>query len=197
LIVTRKIRIFKFWLKLLNANNCILKGCYEFLYDMCLESPNNMNNWVCNIRKELCNIGLNDLWNSQAILSKNVIFLIKQRLFDIAKQEFDAVLSVSSKCYFYQYIVTNGCLQEYLCKPIPELYNKCITKITLSSHKLVIEQGRYNKINRNRRTCKLCINEIENEMHVILLCPSYVNLRKQLIKSYYWKKRLFIKCCNY
>jgi len=58
----------------------------------------------------------------------------------------------------------------------------------LSSHKLVIEQGRYNKINSNRRTCKLCINEIENEMHVILLCPSYVNLRKQFIKSYYWKK---------
>ena len=121
-------------------------------------------------------------------VSKNVIFLINQRLLDIAKQEFDAVLSVSSKCYFYQYIVTNGCLQEYLCKPIPELNNKCITKIRLSSHKLAIEQGRYNKANRNRRTCKLCINEIEDEMHFILSCPSYVNLRKQFIKSYYWKK---------
>ena len=51
LIVTRKIRIFKFWMKLLNANNCILKGCYEFLYNICLANPNNMNNWVYNIRK--------------------------------------------------------------------------------------------------------------------------------------------------
>ena len=110
LIVTRKRRICKFWLKLSNANNCILKGCYEFLYDMCLKKPNNMNNWGCNIRKELGNIDLNDLWNSQAMLSKNVIFLIKQRLPNIAKQEFDAVLSVSSKCYFYQYIATNVCL---------------------------------------------------------------------------------------
>jgi hypothetical protein len=57
---------------------------------------------------------------------------------------------------------------------------KCITKIRLSSHKLAIEQGRYNKTNRNRRTCKLCINEIEDEMHFILLCPSYVNLRKKI-----------------
>jgi hypothetical protein len=31
-------------------------------------------------------------------------------------------------------------------------------------------------------------NEIEDEMHFILLCPSYVNLRKKFIKSYYWKK---------
>ena len=46
---------------------------------------------------------------------------------------------------------------------------KCITKIRLSSHKLVIEQGRYNKTNRNRRTCTLRINEIEDEMHFILL----------------------------
>jgi hypothetical protein len=36
------------------------------------------------------------------MLSKNVIFLIKQRLLDIAKQEIDAVLSVSPKCYLYQ-----------------------------------------------------------------------------------------------
>jgi hypothetical protein len=86
LIVTKKIRIFKFWLKLLNANNCILKGWYAFLYDMWLKNPNNMNNWVCNIGKELCNIGLIDLRNSQAMLSKNVIFLIKQRLFDMSSR---------------------------------------------------------------------------------------------------------------
>ena len=79
-------------------------------------------------------------------VSKNVIFLINQRLLDIAKQEFDAVLSVSSKCYCCQYVVTDVCLQEYLCKPIPELYKKCITKIRLSSHKLAIEQGRQRKV---------------------------------------------------
>ena len=54
---------------------------------MYLKNPNNMNNWVCNIRRELCNIGLNDLWNSQAMRSKNVMFLIKKILFDIAKRK--------------------------------------------------------------------------------------------------------------
>jgi hypothetical protein len=110
----------KYWIRLFDSENILL------------------DNWVCNIRKELCIIGLNDLRNSQAMLSKNVIFLIKQRLLDIAKQEFDAVLSVSSKCHFDQYIVTNVCLQEYLCKPIPALYKQCITKIRLSSHRLAI-----------------------------------------------------------
>jgi hypothetical protein len=62
----------------------------------------------------------------------------------------------------------------------------------LSSHKLVIEQGRYNKTNRNRRTCKLCIHEIEDEMHFILLCPSYyVNLRKQIYQTVLLEKAVY------
>ena len=34
MFVTRKIRIFKYWLKLMNTDNCILNGCYSYLYDM-------------------------------------------------------------------------------------------------------------------------------------------------------------------
>ena len=102
------------------------------------------------------------------------------------------MLFLSVYCYKCVFI------KEYLCKPIPEFYKKCIAKIRLSSHKLAIEQGRYNKTNRNRRTCKLCINEIEDEMHFILLCPSYVNLREKKISNRITgKSRLFIKCCNY
>jgi hypothetical protein len=89
---------------------------------MCLKSQNNMNNWVCSICKELCNIGQRDLWNSQTIFSKNHKLLIKHRLLDIIKQEFDAVLNVSATCYLYQYIVTIVCLSEYLCKSMPEMY---------------------------------------------------------------------------
>jgi hypothetical protein len=48
-----------------------------------------------------------------------------------------------------EYIVTNVCLQEYLCKPIPALYKQCITKIRLSSHRLAIEQGRQQYTDKN------------------------------------------------
>ena len=88
----------------------------------------------------------------------------------------------------YKYIVSKFCLQTYLCKPIPELYKKCIIKLRLSSHSLAIEHGRYNAINRNNRKCKFCITDVEDEMYFILLCPLYLGLRSCLIKPYYWKK---------
>ena len=85
MMVTRKIRILKHWIKLLNSDNCILKGCYEYLHDICLKNPNNKNNWVCNIRNELFNLGLNDMWCGQNTLCKEHVLLIKQRLHNVAK----------------------------------------------------------------------------------------------------------------
>ena len=58
----------------------------------------------------------------------------------------------------------------------------------LSSHNLAIEQGRYYNVNRNNRKCKFCIDDMEDDMHFILLCPMYINLRCNLIKPYYWRK---------
>ena len=124
LIVTKKIRIFKFWLKWLNANNCILKGWYAFLYDMCLKNPNNMNNWVCNIGKELCNIGLIDLRNSQAMLSKNVIFLIKQRLLIC-----QAGIWCSIKCFIEMLFVSVNCYKCVLKRIFMQTYTRIVQKM--------------------------------------------------------------------
>ena len=53
--IFRKMRVFKYWLKLRKSNNCILKTCYE---DMIY----NDNTWVEDIRLELDKLGLAFLW---------------------------------------------------------------------------------------------------------------------------------------
>ena len=54
----------------------------------------------------------------------------------------------------------------------------------LSSHRLFIERGRWKSIPRADRKCTLC-NEIEDEYHVMLICPRYTVLRKKYLKKYY------------
>lgn len=54
-----------------------------------------------------------------------------------------------------------------------------MTKIRISAHSLEIEVGRYNKISSDRRFCKFCKTEIENEHHFILKCPKYNTLRQE------------------
>jgi hypothetical protein len=52
----------------------------------------------------------------------------------------------------------------------------------ISAHKLNIEVGRYNKTPRNERFCKKCnTDEIEDEMHFLLLCNHFETERKNIL----------------
>ena len=59
----------------------------------------------------------------------------------------------------------------------------------MSSHQLSVEVGRYNKIERNERKCKLCsLDDVEDEYHFILVCPRFDDLRQIYIRRYYHRR---------
>ena len=61
-----------------------------------------------------------------------------------------------------------------------------IAKLRLSSHKLFVETGRHRQIPRQDRKCILCnIDDVEDEYHVILICPFYNNIRNTHIPRYF------------
>ena len=47
------------------------------------------------------------------------------------------------------------------------------TKFRLSNHKLMIEVGRHQGINKNNRYCPFCPERVENEYHFLFICPTY------------------------
>jgi hypothetical protein len=59
---------------------------------------------------------------------------------------------------------------------------RAITKLRISSHRLKIETGRYLKLEVNKRLCnKWDLNKIEDEINVLLECPSTSTDRQVLI----------------
>ena len=119
----------------------------------------------------------------------HVMSIIKQRIFDVFKQELMSDIENSSRGHLYQHLIDNVCLQYYLSKPVNRISQKYIAKYRLSAHNLNIERGRYQNINRPDRKCDKCsLNDLEDEFHFILKCPYYDDLRKTYIKPYYYKK---------
>ena len=66
------------------------------------------------------------------------------------------------------------------------------TKIRISNHRFAVETGRFRKIPRDERLCLFCKKKqknkltnsvIEDEKHVLLHCPWYESLRKELYNS--------------
>ena len=120
-----------------------------------------------------------------------------QKLFSSYKTEVDRYIfvqnlleqiSCSSKCIIYKHVIEHFSLQYYLCKPIPYVYKKHISRIRLSSHNLEIETGRHKNTPRENRVCKFCKHDLEDEYHFVLICPQYEELRHKHIKKYYWQK---------
>ena len=143
LIIKRKLRIFRYWLKIRNSNNCLLKTCYE-------EMIQNDNEWVKNLKTELSKIGLGYLWSDNRS-DKCILAEIENRITDIYKQETLLEISRSSKGFLYQHLIDNFTLQYYLTKPIPSFYKIHITRYRLVSHKLKIEQGRYTQEKKKKQ----------------------------------------------
>ena len=65
-----------------------------------------------------------------------------------------------------------------------------MTRLRVSSHRLEIESGRWNKprVIPLDRKCKNC-SILEDEIHFILESRLYTELRTKYIKKYYWKRQ--------
>lgn len=190
----RIFRMFKFWFKLLQSENCILNAAYEYLYNNCENAKHASRNWATFIKEQLNCLGLSYMWHDQSSINSHVCLpIIQQRLKDHFIHYLHSHMQYESKCTIYRHLVDNFCLQYYLEKSIPKMYKKGISKIRLASHNLCIETGRHRNIPRDKRFCKTCVNEIEDEYHFLLVCPVYRQNRIKLIKKYYWSKPSMFK----
>lgn len=65
-----------------------------------------------------------------------------------------------------------------------------MSKLRLSSHRLFIESGRWNRpqpIPREERKCSFC-DKLEDEYHFLFECSLYNDDRQVFIKSYYRRR---------
>jgi coproporphyrinogen III oxidase len=48
-----------------------------------------------------------------------------------------------------------------------------LSKLRISNHNLEIERGRHRGLQAKERICKLCLKEVEDEIHFLLKCEAY------------------------
>ena len=110
---------------------------------------------------------------------------ICQRATDIYLQEQYSKVMESSKLEFYRnHLFKFNIRAPYVDIITCKMDRGALAKIRLSAHKLEIERGRYAKIDREERLCKICAgNAIENETHFLWDCSKYENERNMFINS--------------
>ena len=69
-------------------------------------------------------------------------------------------------------------------------YKYSLIKLRLSSHRLAVETGRWNKphpIPLDERKCRFCTS-LEDEFHFLFECKLHDGIRKTYIPRYYWNR---------
>ena len=177
----------KYWLKILQTNdrkyNVII---YKMLLNDIERFPQKVN-WASLVRNELNNLGFNDVWQAQGVGHVNrFLVILKTRLKDNFMQNWNARINDSSRASFYQ-TFSEFQFQPYLNMVNIKKFRTALSKLRISSHRLEIEAGRWNKPNktpRENRKCKYC-NMLEDEFHFLFECSNYNNLRTKYFKPYY------------
>ena len=91
----------------------------------------------------------------------------------------------SNKLRTYKTFKNNFKPEKYLLLSNFE-HRKNLSQFRISAHRLEIEQGRYTTLKTpvSSRICKQCnLNLVENEPHVLVICPKYANLRNTLFSK--------------
>ena len=189
--VIRYQRIIKFWFKILNSEDTKLIKCIyrQLLQD--IQNDPNKTNWASLVQTLLSTLGFHEVWLSQGVGNEQ-LFLneFKQRLADSHMQNLHDRISNSPKARFYSMFYSFG-FKSYLEQVTVIKFRTAITKLRLSSHRLAVETGRFNRpvaTPLNERKCTLC-NTLEDEFHFLFECSLYRNLRKTFLPRSFWKRR--------
>ena len=169
LSVIRKVRILKFWFK-------IIKNPNSLLYKICQDQINNsyLDSWASKVKQLFNELGFSFLWNNSNITNLQLTRII-ERVYDQYYQNWYEALRTSSKLSTYRTIktkfVTDG------------RHRSELAKLRYSAHKLAVEEGRYRNIERQQRLCIHC--QMSDEYHFLLTCPFYREICIKYIPKYY------------
>ena len=177
-------RVLNFWIKLATGKTsklssvmyCILRHSYDYnIYK---------DKWLQFIHSQLNQMGLGYLWDDISNVNLNWFkSLIDQKLVDIWKQKWTALLSENSHCTNYKIFKNKLEHEPYLLILDPSL-SIPMCKYRCGNHKLPMVIGRYNNVPRNERICKLCTNQnIADEFHYVFECNFFANERKKYLDA--------------
>ena len=71
-----------------------------------------------------------------------------------------------------------------------------MSKFRMCNHKLPIELGRHNNIERNLRKCNKCGIDIGDEYHYLFICDYFKDERSMFIQGSFYKNPSVDKFCT-
>ena len=177
--------ILKHWIRLENMDITRLN---KQIFLWAKSRPQKCKNW-CFYVKKLCDmVDLKNIYCDDYTDGHYTNLEIGQKLSIFYTNKWSAALSndVSSsgtgrnKLRTYKQFKSSVYCEPYITKVRHRLHRSALAKFRLGVAPIRLETGRYEGLAENQRLCPLCENAVENEVHVLLYCHTYNDIRENL-----------------
>jgi hypothetical protein len=192
LYVNVYVKCVKYWLRILRMSNSRLpRKSYNMLLYL---HEQNKKTWVSSVCFLLYKFGFDDAWQNQGVGNEKMfIGLFKERLILHFGMEWRQKIEFSDRYKLFSSIKQRFGMSTYLIEVKHIQARNLLIKVRLGVSELRSHKYRFkSNATEEELLCPVCLNEIETEIHFILKCPMYKEIREQYIsKKYYNCPSLF------
>ena len=151
----------------------------------CIHALQNKPSWANKVGELLDICGHSDL-KSRRLLTvpvKDVLRSVKIILTKKFEEKWFADIQSMPKLRTYQTLKSDFCTETYV-KVLPPSTRSVIAQMRCGVFPLSLETGRWRGVALENRLCRACsMDEVETELHFLVSCPLYHELRKKFIFS--------------
>ena len=185
-----------YWLKLLKHDkNRYTSKCVLEQINL---ANNNINCWGLRTKYILCSLGFGHAWFNQGVGDENIFLQsLKLRLHDIDRQNWSHNIQDLDRLRVYKIIKEGSYFEPYAMILNDYFDRRIIARLRCGAMKLNVHLGRYNNVPYHERICDFCnTKEIDDEYHILLICPFHSDIRTKYIPYYYSNKPNLQKFIN-
>jgi hypothetical protein len=185
------IKCVKYWLKLQEmSTDRYPKKAYNMLLHM---QQDNRQTWASSIQYCLYKFGFQEVWLNRGVGNEKAFLqLFRERQIDAFKRQWKFELETKERFKFYSGIKADFSLSLFLANLKHVKSRIDLIRFRLGVSQIKIHKLRFSRANNIDFTCPFC-NAIENEIHFLLVCPMYEDLREFYIPTKYYRSPCLFK----
>ena len=190
--VNSAVKCIRYWLKLTRMDASRLpRKAYNMLRIL---DGRCQNNWVTKVRMTLYEHGFDFVWLNQGVEDVNgFIDMYRKRLIDCSWQNVNEHIETSDRFSFYRQFSTAPFLPLYMEMNMGRHIKLIMSRFRMGISELAVHHYRYRFATQQQMMCPLCNESEENELHFVLVCPFYSDLRRQLVPLKYYRQPCLYK----
>jgi hypothetical protein len=183
--INATVNTIRYWLKLTQMTvDRLPKKAYSMIYKL---DERGKTTWVTNVKLCLCEYGFQEAWLNQGVGNiTEFLKLFRVRLIDSRWQSWSEHIQNSERFRTYRFCGNNlHSVGLYLLIDVEKHLKFMMAKFRFGVSDLAVHRYYYRYERNVNLMCQLCFEGEENEIHFVLCCPFYDNIRKGLIAPGY------------